>query len=241
MNFCDLSGQTALVTGSSRGIGKSIAMKLQQAGAYVILSGSNDKLLHKTSQEFNNAHCITADLFTSEGIKFLAEQAGNVDILVNNAGITADGLFARQTEEQWNNVMQINLNATVELTRLMLPAMSKKKFGRIINISSVVAHSGNIGQTNYITSKAAIEGFTKGLSKEVARRGVTVNSVAPGLIASDMTKKMPEKNISQMLKQIPMRRFGQPEEVANAVLFLAGKESSFITGTTLHLNGGMYV
>ena len=174
-------------------------------------------------------------------IEKIIMQAGQVQILVNNAGITRDSLFLRQSEDQWNEVLRVNLDAAVKLTRGLLPHMSKGGYGRIVNISSIVAHMGNIGQTNYITSKAAITGFTKGLAKEVGRKNVTVNCVAPGFIETSMTAEIPDKLVEKFKEQIPMQRFGQPAEIAAAVRFLASKEAAYITGTTVHVNGGMYV
>ena len=239
--FSDLSGQKALVTGSSRGIGKAIAVALQQAGAQVILTGSNEGSLEATAKEVHAERYIVANLAQKDAIETIALQAGEVDILVNNAGITRDGMFSRQSEDEWNEVLRINLDAAVALTRKLLPAMTNKKHGRIINISSIVAHMGNIGQTNYITSKAAMTGFTKGLAKEVARKGVTVNCVAPGFIETDMTKEIPEKIVAKFIEQIPAQRFGHPEEIANVVRFLASPEAAYMTGTTVHVNGGLYV
>lgn len=236
-----LEGRTALVTGSSRGIGKAIAAALKEAGADVILAGSNEATLHAAAQDLGISRTIVANLGDSEQLDKLILQAGEVDILVNNAGITRDGLFSRQSEDQWNEVLRVNLDAAVKITRGLLPGMSKNGYGRIINISSIVAHMGNIGQTNYITSKAAINGFTKGLSKEVARKGVTVNCVAPGFIETDMTKDIPEKIVAKFMEQIPAQRFGHASEVAAAVSFLASPAAAYITGTTLHVNGGMYV
>ncbi len=236
-----LKGKRALVTGGSRGIGKAIAKMLVEEGAEVIISGSNPETLKTTCDDIGAKDFIAADLGDMAAVDSLAEQAGDINILVNNAGITRDGLFARQSDDQWNEVLRVNVDASVRLTRQLLPAMVKNRWGRIINISSIVAHMGNIGQTNYITSKAAITGFTKGLSKEVARKGVTVNCVAPGFIETAMTKDLPEKVRAKFMDMIPANRFGEPEEVAAAVAFLANESAGYITGTTLHINGGMYV
>lgn len=240
MSFCNLTGKRALVTGGTRGIGKSIAQSLKDAGAEVIISGSNVEGLKQTANEIGATY-IVADLDDETQVDSLIEQAKGIDILVNNAGITRDGLFIRQSDDQWNQVLRVNLDAAVRLTRGLLPAMSKKNWGRIINITSIVAHMGNIGQTNYITSKAAMTGFTKGLSKEVARKGVTVNAVAPGFIATSMTAEIPEKLVEKFKDMIPMMDFGQPENIAAAVRFLASDEAKYVTGTTIHVNGGMYV
>lgn len=237
----DMTGMTALVTGGSRGIGKSIAQILVSVGVDVIISGTNGELLERTAAEIGGARTIVAELTDNTAVEKLILQAGAVDILVNNAGITRDALFMRQSEDQWNDVLRVNLDAVVRLTRGLLPHMVSNKFGRVINISSIVAHMGNIGQTNYITSKAAINGFTKGLAKEVARKGVTVNCVAPGFIETDMTKDIPDKVTSKIMEQIPAQRFGKPEEIGAAVAFLASKEAGYVTGATLHVNGGMYM
>lgn len=235
-----LNGLKALVTGGSRGIGKAIAAELKAAGADVIISGTNPKTLEATAKELG-VQFIPADLAKDEEVDRLAAEVGLVDILVNNAGITRDGLFMRQSDDAWNDVLRVNLDAAVRLTRHLVPGMTANRFGRVINISSVVAHMGNVGQTNYITSKAAITGFTKGLSQEVARRGVTVNCIAPGFIATDMTDDIADKATNGFLEKIPARRFGEPAEVAHAVCFLASREAGYITGTTLHVNGGLYV
>lgn len=238
--FASLEGKTALITGGGRGIGKAIARTFKEAGAQVVISGSNEAVLKRAAEELGCKY-ITANLAQAEDIAHLVSQSAGVDILVNNAGITRDALFARQSEEQWHEVLNINLNAAVQLTRGILPHMSQRQFGRIINISSIVAHMGNIGQTNYITAKAAITGFTKGLAKEVARKGVTVNCVAPGFIETDMTADIPQKVIDKFMEQIPAQRFGQPADIAAAVRFLASAEAAYITGTTVHINGGLYV
>lgn len=236
----DLSGKTALVTGGSRGIGKAIAMGLKENGADVVISGANAERLQQTAEEMGVRY-VVADLADKQALAKLAEEVGEIDILINNAGITRDGLFARQSEEEWSEVLHVNLDAAVDLTRRVLPRMSKKGWGRVVNISSIVAHMGNVGQTNYITSKAAITGFTKGLAKETARKGVTVNCVAPGFIETSMTKDLPEKMKDKFIDMIPARRFGNPDEVAAAVVFLASQEANYVTGTTLHVNGGMYM
>lgn len=236
----NLDGLRVLVTGGGRGIGKVIAKMMKEAGADVVISGSNQETLSVTADELG-VQGIAADLGDMSAVDSLIETVGHVDILVNNAGITRDSLFVRQSEEQWNDVLNVNLNAAVRLTRALVPGMMKKRFGRVINISSVVAHMGNVGQTNYITSKAAMTGFTKGLSQEVARRGITVNCVAPGFIETDMTKALDEATVKKMQAQIPSGRFGSPEEVAAVVCFLASKEAGYVTGTTVHVNGGMYV
>lgn len=243
--FMDLTGLTALVTGGSRGIGKATAKLLQQRGATVIIHGSNPETVEKTATELN-AVGLVADLFKPDSVTKIAaflEQhvPDGLDILVNNAGITRDTLFVRQTPEQWNEVMTVNVERVVQLTHAVLPHMQKKGFGRIICMTSIVAHMGNVGQTNYVASKAAIGGFVKALAKEAARKGVTVNAIAPGFINTDMTAPIPDTIKESFVKQIPAQRFGEAEEIAAAVAFLASRQAAYITGTTLHVNGGMYV
>lgn len=240
MNFSDLTGLKALITGGNRGIGKAVAASLKQAGANIIITGTNEQALAEAAAELG-AVAIRCDMHNVADIENLAQQTGAVDILVNNAGITRDMLFSRQTQDQWDEVLRINTDAPVRLSRLLLPHMAEKGFGRIVNITSVVAHMGNVGQTNYVTAKAALTGFTKALSKEVARKGVTVNAVAPGFITTDMTSKLPEKVVDQFKTLIPAQRFGEPSDIAAAVRFLASREAGYITGTTVHVNGGLYL
>lgn len=237
----NLKGKRALVTGGSRGIGKEIAKGLISMGAEVVIAGSNAIKLEETAKEIGASDFVVADLADMVAIDAMIEKVGAVDILVNNAGITRDGLFVRQSEDMWNEVLRVNLDATVRITRGVVSKMSKNRFGRVINISSVVAHMGNVGQTNYITSKAAITGFTKGLSTEVARRNVTVNCIAPGFIETAMTQELGDAVVDDFKKKIPAGRFGHAEEVAAAVCFLASAEAGYITGTTLHVNGGLYM
>ena len=236
-----LSGLTALVTGGSRGIGKATAKALKTLGAEVIIHGTNEETLAAAAAELGGAGTIAANLLEPGAAEAIAAKAGKVDILVNNAGITRDGLFARQKQEQWDQVLLVNLDSVVRLTRAVIPAMSEQGFGRIVNVSSIVAHMGNVGQTNYITAKAAVTGFSKGLAKEYARKGITVNAVAPGFIETDMTDVIPEPLKENFVKQIPAQRFGKPEEVAAAIAFLCTSEAGYITGTTIHPNGGMYL
>jgi 3-oxoacyl-[acyl-carrier protein] reductase len=245
MQFADLSGLTALVTGGSRGIGKATAKLLQAQGAMVIIHGSTPETVNTAAADLGCTGLI-ADLREPDSATKLAETAlaaanGRIDILVNNAGVTRDGLFMRQTQEKWDEVMAVNVHRVVQLAHALLPAMVSNDFGRIINLTSVVAHMGNVGQTNYITSKAAITGFTKALAKEVARKHVTVNAVAPGFINTDMTNGIPDVIKEAFIKQIPAQRFGEAADIANAICFLASREADYITGTTLHVNGGMYV
>ena len=245
MSFAELTNKTALVTGGNRGIGKVIASTLRQAGAEVMISGSNEVALKEAALEIG-ASFAEADLRTDEGAQALVQAAlekfpSGVDIVVNNAGISQDGLFVRQTSAQLEHIMQINFNSAVSVSRGLMSAMMKKRTGRIVNITSVVAHMGNSGQTAYISSKAALTGFTKALAKEVARRGVTVNAVAPGFIETEMTAQLPEKVAADYKSAIPSGMFGTPQNVADAVRFLASDEAAYVTGTTLHVNGGLYL
>lgn len=243
--FMDLSGLTAFITGSSRGIGFATAKLLKELGAEVIVHGSSPDTVGKAALELG-CKGVVANLFDDACVETIDNQLkvlapAGIDILVNNAGVTRDALFLRQSQEQWDEVGIINIKRVVQLTRLLLPPMTKKGFGRIINMSSIVAHTGNIGQTNYVTTKSAVEGFTRSLCKEVARRGVTVNAVAPGFILTDMTAKMTDEAKAAFAKQVPAARFGEAAEIASAVAYLASREAGYITGTTLHVNGGMFV
>jgi 3-oxoacyl-[acyl-carrier protein] reductase len=240
----DLTGRKALVTGASGGIGEEIARVLHKQGATVGLHGTRREKLETLAAELGDRVAIfTADIGDRSTIKPLAEaaeaQLGGVDILVNNAGITRDGLMIRMSDEDWDSVLNINLNASFLLARELTPAMLKRRYGRIINISSVVGTTGNAGQANYCASKAGVEGFTKALASEIAARNITANCVAPGFIESAMTEKLNDKQREGLLVKIPMKRMGLGPEVAAAVAFLASGEASYITGQTIHVNGGM--
>ncbi len=235
-----LEGLTCLVTGASRGIGKGVAEVLKAKGANIVISGTNEESLKKVADELEATY-VVANLSQASGVEKLIAEAGDVDVLVNNAGITKDGLFQRISEDDWNAVLTVNMMATINLSKAFAQKMMKKKFGRIINITSVVAHMGNVGQSNYITSKAAVTGFSKALSLEVARRGVTVNCVAPGFIQTDMTNEMSEKAVEEMSSKIPSKKLGEVADIANAVAYLASREAGYVTGTTLHVNGGLYL
>ena len=237
----DLTGKKALVTGGTRGIGKAIAIKLIAAGAEVTITGSQQETAEKVAAEIGAAKGIGANLFEDNAIESIVSQVEVIDILVNNAGITKDGLFIKQSQEQWDDVLKVDLTRVAELTKALVPAMTKSKWGRIINIASVVAHMGNFGQTNYVAAKAGLTGFTKALSYEVARKGVTANCIAPGFIKTDMTKDLPEKVNEMMIGKIPAQRFGEAEEIADATLFLASDMAAYVSGTTIHVNGGMYM
>lgn len=235
-----LEGLTCLITGASRGIGKGIAEVLKAKGANIVISGTNEAKLKEVSEELGATY-VVANLSEPSGVEKLIDEAGDIDVLVNNAGITKDGLFQRISDDDFNAVLNVNMTATIKLSNAFAQKMMKKRFGRIINITSVVAHMGNVGQTNYITSKAAVTGFSKALSLEVARRGVTVNCVAPGFIQTDMTDDMSEKAVAEMAAKIPSKKLGEVADIANAVAYLASKEAGYVTGTTLHVNGGLYL
>ena len=240
----DLSGKTALVTGASGGIGVAIAEALHAAGATVGLHGTRKERLQEIADGLGErAHVLPADISTAEGVKALAEAAteamGQVDILVNNAGITRDGLFVRMSDEDWDAVMDINLKSVFRLTRELAYPMMRRKGGRIVNISSVVGVTGNPGQGNYCASKAGMIGMSKSLAAEIASRGVTVNCVAPGFIETPMTDALNDKQKDAILSTVPMKRLGSGAEVASAVVYLASREAAYVTGQTLHVNGGM--
>ena len=245
MTFASLEGKTALVTGGNRGIGKVIAQNLKAAGANVIICGSNEISLKESALELG-VQWEQADFSNVENVKEMATRLlknnpEGIDILVNNAGISDDGLFVRQKHENLSKVMTINFESAVELSRVLIAPMMKKRAGRIINVTSIIGHIGNAGQTSYAASKAGMLGFTKSLAKEIARRGITVNAIAPGFIETEMTQKLPEKVVEDYKASIPLARFGSPDDVANAVRFLASDAAGYITGTTIHVNGGLYV
>ena len=240
----DLTGRKALVTGATGGIGEEIARALHAQGAIVGLHGTRREKLEALAAELGgNTKIFTANLTDRAAVKELAKMAeaelGGVDILVNNAGITKDGLMMRMSDEDWDSVININLNASFLLTRELCGPMMKRRYGRIVSITSVVGAIGNPGQANYCASKAGVEGFTKAYAAEVASRNITANCVSPGFIESAMTEKLNEKQRDGMLFKIPMKRMGQSKEVAAAVVFLASEETSYITGHVLHVNGGM--
>lgn len=243
-----LKSYTALITGASGGIGQAIAYTLAAQGADVVLSGTREKALEDIAQQIRHQlgcnpivlPCSLSDPQATEELFPQAEAAmGKVDILVNNAGITRDGLAMRLKDEDWNDVLNVNLTAPFRLCRAAIKSMMKRRFGRIINISSVVGSKGNGGQSNYCASKAGMVGMSKALAHETASRGITVNCVAPGFIESDMTGILIETVKEKILSNIPMSRMGKPEEIAAAVAYLASLEASYITGQTFHINGGM--
>jgi 3-oxoacyl-[acyl-carrier protein] reductase len=240
----DLSGKRALVTGASGAIGAAIARALAAQGALVGLSGTRAARLEALAGEIGSSgRALPADLAAAGGAEALAEKAsatlGGVDILVNNAGITRDGLALRMSDEDWNAVLAVDLSAPFRLVRALLRGMVKQRWGRIIGITSVVAATGSPGQSNYAAAKAGMIGMTKALAHEVASRGITANCVAPGFIESDMTAVLPEARRQAVLATVPSGRFGKPEDVAACVIFLASEEGAYVTGQTLHVNGGM--
>ncbi len=237
----DLSDRRALVTGASGGIGGAIARQLHAQGATVILSGRRQDALDALANELGDrTETLAADLGAPDGVdQLLAALADGVDILVNNAGLTRDNLAMRMKDEDWQTVLDVNLSAGFRLIRGMLRGMMKKRFGRVINITSIVAVTGNPGQVNYAAAKAGMIGMSKALAAEVASRGITVNCVAPGFIETAMTDALGDDQKSRLLGQIPTGRLGRSEDIAAAVAYLASDEASYVTGQTLHVNGGM--
>jgi 3-oxoacyl-[acyl-carrier protein] reductase len=240
----DLTGKTALITGASGGIGTDIARVLHGAGAVVGLSGTRVEPLEALAAELGpRAHVLPCNLSDPEAVEGLVKRAteamGSVDVMVNNAGITKDGLAMRMSDEDWQAVIDVNLTATFRLCRAAIRGMMKARWGRIVNISSVVGQTGNAGQVNYAASKAGMVGLSKSLAAEVASRGITVNCVAPGFIETAMTGKLNEAQRDGILKAVPAGRMGRPDEIAAAVLYLASPEAGYVTGATLHVNGGM--
>ena len=243
-----LDGKIALVTGGSRGIGRAVAIELAKEGAAVAINYAGNKAAAEEVQSIitqmgGKAMIIQADVSDEKSAMQMVEeviaQLGGIDILVNNAGITRDGLFIRMKEEDWNAVINTNLTGIFNCTKVAAKYMMKKRSGRIINMSSVSGIMGNAGQTNYAAAKAGVIGFTKSLAREMASRAITVNAVAPGFIATDMTAAMPEKAQEHVLTSIPLGKMGKPEDIANAVLFLASDKASYITGQVIHVDGGM--
>lgn len=244
-----LEGQVAIVTGGSRGIGRAIAERLGTLGAQVVVTATSEQGAERAQSELGEAGVqargIALDVTETEAIdpfiKQVQSEVGAPAILVNNAGITRDGLLMRMADEDWDAVLETNLSSVFRLTRSVARPMMKARGGRIINIASVVGAMGNAGQANYSAAKAGILGLTKTTARELGPRGITVNAVAPGFIDSDMTRNLPEEQREALLQQIPLGRLGAPEEVAEAVAYLAGPGGGYITGTTLHVNGGMYM
>lgn len=240
----DLSGRTALVTGASGGIGRSIAQALSQAGAKVVLSGTREAVLQEVAATLKGESAIVAcnlsDPAAVDGLVGQAEAAlGPLDILVANAGITRDKLLIQMKDEDWNDVINVNLGSYFRLAKTAVRGMMKRRYGRIIGITSIVGVTGNPGQANYCASKAGMIGFTKSLAQEVASRGITANTIAPGFIESPMTDGLPETQKQALLGQIPSGRLGQGNDIAAGAVYLASSEAAYVTGQTLHINGGM--
>lgn len=233
--------RTALVTGASRGIGLACAHALASDGARVILAARDAAKLEAASAAIPGSTWITLDMSSQESIKAAFATAGPVDILVNNAAVTKDGLALRMKKDDWDAVLSTNLTGAFLAIQQVLQAMMKARWGRIINISSIVGETGNPGQANYVASKAGLIGLTKSLAQEIASRNITVNAIAPGFIDTDMTAALSDQLKENMLAHIPLKRFGQPEDVAAAVKFLASEEAGYITGAVLNVNGGMYM
>jgi len=236
-----MTNRTAFVTGASRGIGRACAQALAEAGAKVVLAARDRAKLAEVSAQIPNSTFVELDLAVPDSIKAAFAQAGKVDILVNNAAITKDGLALRMKKDDWDAVIATNLTGAFLAIQQVLHGMMKERWGRIINISSVVAEAGNAGQSNYVASKAGLIGLTKSLAQEMASRNITINAIAPGFIETDMTAVLSEDLKAKMLAQIPLKRLGKPEDVASAVRFLASEEASYITGHVLDVNGGMYM
>ena len=239
-----LKNKTVLLTGSTGGIGKEIAFQMSSLGAKMILTGTNEERLKNLSNKLPNENdYIVSDLNNSQNIEDLTNQIIErgylIDILINNAGITKDNLFLRMKEDEWASVLNINLHSTVLLTQKIIKGMIKRKTGRILFITSIIGHSGNSGQSNYSASKAGIAAFSKSIAAEVASRGITVNCIAPGFIKTPMTDKLTDDQQDKILKNIPISRLGLPSDVASACIYLSSDEASFVTGSTLHVNGGM--
>ena len=243
-----LDGKLVLVTGASRGIGKAIALTLGRAGATVIGTATTESGADNISKVFAEKNIfgkgmkldVTDNEQVSSLVKNIGEDFGSVDILVNNAGITRDNILLRMKEDEWEDIINTNLSSIYKMSKSVLRGMIKKRSGRIISITSVVGAMGNAGQSNYAAAKAGIIGFTKSLAREVGVRGITVNAIAPGFIETDMTDSLPDNQREALAGQIPLGRLGTADEVAEAVLFLAGESGSYITAQTIHVNGGMY-
>ena len=239
-----LKNKTVFLTGSTGGIGKEIAFQMSSLGAKMILTGTNEERLKNLSNKLPNENdYLVSNLNNSQNIEDLTNQIIErgylIDILINNAGITKDNLFLRMKEDEWASVLNINLHSTVLLTQKIIKGMIKRKTGRILFITSIIGHSGNSGQSNYSASKAGVAAFSKSIAAEVASRGITVNCIAPGFIKTPMTEKLTDDQQDQILKNIPVSRLGLPSDVASACIYLSSDEASFITGSTLHVNGGM--
>lgn len=242
-----MSRKIILVTGASRGIGRAVALRLAKEGHFVIGTATSEKGAEAISEYLGEYDGVgrVLDVTDTAQIDALFDEIdsvyGSLQVLVNNAGVTQDGLLMRMSDEQWENVIDTNLTSVYRMSKRAIKGMMKARFGRIINISSVVGQMGNAGQTNYAASKAGLEGFTRSLAREIGSRGVTVNCVAPGLIETDMTDELDERLLNSMLDAVPLGRLGQPEDIAAAVSFLASDDAGYVTGSVLAVNGGMYM
>ena len=244
-----LVDRVALVTGGSRGIGRAIAEALCHAGARVVLTARTAETAERAAAEIDDSRervrgialDVSSDEQVTRVVAGLLDDYARIAILVNNAGVTSDNLLLRMKPEEWTRVVDTNLTGVYRMCRAVVPSMVRARYGRIVNITSVVAEIGNAGQTNYAAAKAGIEGFTRSLAREIASRNITVNCIAPGFIDTDMTRGLGDAVRAQLLEQVPAKRLGQPADVAAAVVFLAGEGAGYITGTTLHVNGGMYM
>ncbi len=239
-----LKNKIVLLTGSTGGIGKEIAFKMSSLGAKLVITGTNEEKLKALSNKLpNESDYIVSNLDNNQNVENLSDQLNEkgylIDILINNAGITKDNLFLRMKEDEWTSVLNINLYSTVMLTQKIIKGMIKRRYGRILFITSIIGHLGNPGQSNYSASKAGLAAFSKSIAAEVASRGITVNCIAPGFIKTPMTDRLTVEQQNQILRNIPASRFGLPSDVASACIYLSSDEASFITGSTLHVNGGM--
>lgn len=240
-----LTGKVALVTGASRGIGKAIATQLQALGATVVGTATSEHGAEKIAEYLGAGNGLVLNVTSDDSISAMfsaiKEAHGGVDILVNNAGITRDNLFMRMKDDEWQDIIDTNLTSIFKVSKAAIRPMMKKRDGRIINIGSVVGSMGNAGQVNYSTAKAGLLGFTKSLAREIASRGITVNTIAPGFIDTDMTQTLTDEQKEGIFSQVPANRLGKPEEIASTVAFLASDAAAYITGETIHVNGGMYM
>ena len=241
----NLSGKRVLITGAAGGIGKELSKSFLEVGANIILSGTNINRLQSLKDDLNQEcevyECNLKNVDEINNLLKFLDGSGGVDVLINNAGKTEDNLLMRMTDEQWEDIMLINLTSVMRLTRGIIRGMIKKRWGRIINITSIVALTGNPGQSNYVASKSGLTGFSKSLASEVASRGITVNCIAPGFIKTNMTDKLNENQTSSILNRIPMNRIGIPIDICSSAIFLASSYSNYITGQTIHVNGGMFM
>ena len=242
----DLKDKNIIVTGASGGIGNSIIQKLNQAGANILASGTKTEKLNKLKDKFVNLKTLKFDISQSDRIEEFVENAtkelgGNLDCIINNAGVTQDNLAIRMSLDEWQKVININLTSTFLTSKFAIKKMLKRKSGKIVNITSIVGHTGNFGQANYTASKAGIIAMSKSLALEYAKKNININCISPGFIKTKMTDKLDDKFKEAIISKIPSARLGEPDDIANAVLFLCSNQSDYITGETLHVNGGMYM